>query len=120
MNVDGASLYPTAVAWRNFQPGLGAPTDDRLYVEIRLWGNSGAAVPAGVRPRYVWMLHGQDKWSAELGVARVDWNGTVSALANGGPTWAVMDSIQVVTGLQDSTGALHIVRCPDTPIVRVD
>ena len=74
-----------------------------------------------LRPKYVWVIHGGETWGAELQFEYVAaWAGYVEAYASGGPEWPPGDSVRTVIGIPDSTGIIHLLRCPDGTVLRLD
>jgi len=75
-------------------------------------------IPVMLRPKYVWVIHGAEVWGAEFSRS-YSWPAysthpaEVQGVAVGGPEWQVEDSVRVITGISDSTGAVHLLRCPD-------
>jgi len=64
------------------------------------------------------VIHGPEVWGAEMEYRystprSANFQAEARAGAHGGPEWPVGDSIQVITGIPDSTGFIRLLRCPD-------
>jgi len=117
--IDGATYWAVANINRDFM--LGNP-DHRATADMHLRSADVDSITT-LRPKYVWVIHGTETWGAEVRMiysARAwgapEWGmhaAEVRAVAVGGPEWQVQDSVQVVTGISDSTGVIRLLRCPD-------
>jgi len=111
----GAVFRSTTDVYRNF--ALGA-NDHRAIASVIMKSAGIDSIPAGLIPKYVWVIHGTETWGAELtyrfSIPEYDGRPAYAqASAWGGPEWTVGDSIRVVTGIPDSTGVIRLLRCPD-------
>lgn len=115
----GASWTLEAEAWRSFQPIRGEPGDPAIVV-LRLKGQQ--SVPAGLAARGAWLVRGSDVWAGEAREEqpRVPGATQVEFVARNGPRWNTGDSVDVVLGIVDGTGAVQLLRASRIVIARVD
>jgi hypothetical protein len=104
--------------YRNFHPVVGGSPDARSFAFVYFSVTLGEL---SKRPKYVWVIHGGETWGAEL---HLDYDasfaGFVEATARGGPEWPLEDSVRTVVGVPDSTGQIHLLRCPDGVIKELE
>jgi hypothetical protein len=112
-------LIVKASAWRNFQPTIGSATDTRLVAFVRIVDVSGEGIPAETWPEFAWAIRDHAIWGVRLDDPFIE-SGTVCAIGRGGPNWPTGDSVVVVAGVRDANGNVHLIRCPDVPILRLD
>jgi hypothetical protein len=115
LNVDGLVYRAKAETYRNFSINPRRLEDRLLFAVIRLSSSTLDTIPADRRPKYVWVLHGDEIWSAELKFWSNDpTRGSAHSSAYGGPAWTPGDSLQVIVGIPDSTSGYRLLRCPDS------
>ena len=95
---------------RDFAPS--SPSNGRpLAVVVRMPDRL-----ATVRVERVWVLFGDDVWSADLEHIP----GTQDWVARGGPKWGPGVRVDVIARLRDATGNEIVIRAPDRLIERTD
>lgn len=119
LNLGIATVAVEASTWRNFQPTIGSPTDTRLVAFVRVVDASGEGVPAETWPEFAWVLRDHAIWGVRLD-APFSERGTVCAVGRAGPEWPTGDSVRVIAGVRDPDGGVHLIRCPDVTILRLD
>ena len=106
-----------ADVYRDFMIGQ---DDNRARAAVRVTSAEADTIPAALIPKYVWVIHGTETWGAELeyrySLAKYPPQ-PAQALSggNGGPEWTVGDTIQIITGIIDSSG-VRLLRCPDSVV----
>ena len=98
--------------WRDFMPVVPGSADGRpLAVVVRLPDRLTT-----VRVERIWVIFGDDVWSAEAERAQ----GTQDWVARNGPKWGPGVRVDVVARLREATGNEVLVRAPDRMIQRTD
>jgi len=116
LQIAGVGIRATAYVSRNFQP---TDPDTRLAAGVQLITTPGYSIV--VRPKYVWVIRGGETWGAALQIDFVATDASyVQAHSFGGPEWPVEDSVRTIVGIPDSTGVIHLLRCPDGTVNRLD
>ena len=110
--------------FRNLTPSIGLPSSERppVRAQLTLSELDLNEIPPDLDPRFVWFVHEDDVCASELPIQRIEdtppFEVAKLTLFCGELDFSV-SMVDVVVGVVDELGELHLVRAPDQQILIV-
>jgi hypothetical protein len=103
--------------WRDFQP-ITPPDGKPLVAILRIKTEDGSEVPGTLRADLVWVLNGDQTWSAVPQEERLrpETSPVYELVAREGPKWGPGISVDVVIRLRSPDGRAFLLRAADQSI----
>ena len=117
VTLGGRVLSLEASLWRDFMP-ISPPDGKPLIAAARVKSDNGSPVPATIVAETLWVLNGNETWSATPREERPrsDTAPVYEVVARDGPKWSPGAMVDVVVRLRDGDGRTALLRVARQPI----
>ena len=127
ITIGDRKLVLQADLWRDFMP-ISPPDGKPLIAVLKLKTTDAARFPEGVAVESVWIVNGEEVWSAAAkevrkpndDVSEGPGPSTMEICVRNGPKWGPGIKVDVVIGVKDAQGQLHLLKAPGQDIGRTD
>ena len=121
VTIDGKVLSLETYMWRDFMP-MAPPAGRALVAILRVRTDDGSAIPDGLRMPAAWIVNDRQVWGTFLEDEQPEPHpdDALELVARNGPKWGPHIEVDVVVRIQESNGALHLLRAAGQPIDRTD
>ena len=110
--------------WRDFMPSIPSESDGSpLMAQVKVTEMDSFSIPSYIDARRMWVINGKDIWEAILIDDPAFWPGLPFMrvkIANGGPKWGPLISVNVVVSIEDNRGRSYLLRASNQWIYRTD
>lgn len=121
IQIDGREFRLHVYMWRNFQPGVGQPADNRgLLAKVNLVPSDKGSAPKGVDAVAVRLQRGKSVWTGTASKEAGDTPDTWERMIRSGPAWDMGADVNVFVQLQFPDGSKKWLAAYNQKIDRVD
>ena len=120
VRIGDASYAFGAHLWRDFMPSV-PPDGNPLLAHVRVGELGAEQIAPDIEACCIWVINGSDVWTTHL--SDDAWSrppNEITKMARDGPKWDTGIEVDVVVGLLDGEGNLHLVGRSEQPIARTD
>lgn len=121
VTIEQVDYTATVFPYRDFMPIRGG-SERGLIAIAQICRSDTLEIPPSLHLKRIWVFHGRDRWSAQLGEERPDYRGNRCrvAIARGGPKWEPGSMVDVVIGFTVGDSGMYFVRTATTKIEHVE